>query len=47
MKTHFKNNLEGYTSNEMHNNGYSAKRERGIEWERRTKNISVIFLKKS
>lgn len=43
MKTHFKNKLEGYTSNQMHDNVYSAKRERGIEWEQRTKNIRYFF----
>lgn len=43
MKTYFKNKLEECTPNQIHDNGYSAKRERGIEWEWRTKSLHGIF----
>lgn len=33
MKTHFENKLAGYPPNQIHDHGYSIKRERGIKWD--------------
>lgn len=45
MKTYFKNQLEGYPPNQVHTNGYSAKRESGIKWDGGQR-ILLHFLKK-